>query len=56
MRDKNGQLEQDYVDISVLEADHPSEEAVHDLMQQKPPEEYLGGASNGQSAAPAPKQ
>jgi hypothetical protein len=51
VRDKSGQVEQDYIDVSVLAADRPSDDQVRDLMERKPVQQYLDGAQGAAGAA-----
>jgi hypothetical protein len=57
VRDKNGQVEQDYIDVSVLAADQPSADQVRELMERKPIQPYLegaqGAAATGQGSSEA---
>jgi hypothetical protein len=51
VRDKNGQVEQDYIDVSVLAADRPTDEQIRQLMEQAPVQDYLNAAKAAGEAA-----
>jgi PKD repeat protein len=56
VRDKSGQVEQDYIDVSVLAADRPSEDQVRALMERKPLQPYLDAAQGAASGSQSPEE